>query len=186
MNEKPWEPWRLTIETYIGPHRLEAHPYATPTSFEMRTAKMTRGYPFVRLSENDPDYEIHTNRSRSFHIRHLPTNTWVGMDMQQVAHIDAQHRGKGLMAEVIFIMDQVSLPNRSRRGERHLTPESFAALRHAHALHVDRAIKAGLPVPEEVRAQYKDRPNGGIELVTPFGPYKTPKPEASEDAGPEM
>lgn len=172
MNTPVWTPWTLTIEDYVGPADVKPHTYPEYSPKEFSVSRPSRSYSAVHVPPRLPDYEIHTMADRSFHIRHIPTDTWVGSDLFDVVHIAPAHQGIGLMAEVYLALDARNMPQLPRHGPnqgiRQLTPASLKALCHAHALHVHDAFKRNETLPMDVIKQYTQRPGGGIQLKTPY------------------
>lgn len=163
-----WKPSRETVQEYVGLAEVSKKFYAAATCEEIDRARKIRGYTQKHLHPDRPEYEIHFNRSRLFHIKHLPTNTWVGCDLMSVAHILEEHRHKGLMAQTYVAMDGISRFEPLKNKVRSLTPDSLGALCHAHALHVSRALNAGEAVPSKVMEQYAHSSNGMYRLKTPY------------------
>lgn len=167
MTQDSRKSWEKTIEEYldgcsVGPtiERI-VHPD------KVRAYAEDSDYAHIKTSPLAPDYAFHINGYQDFKIVHTPTGEVSGTFVGMMAYVAPEHRGKGLTSLLYVMCDDLDI---SRTEVRTLTPASLGAFRKAHAMMVERAVKAGDPVPLRVLTQYRKAEGGGIELRNPYGP----------------
>lgn len=159
--------WEKTIEEYLDGCCVGGSVDRTLPSGDLRAYAERTDYTHTRTSPLAPDYEFHFNGHQSFKIVHTPTGEVTGTFAGAMAYVAPEHRGKNLTSLLYVMCDDLDI---SRKSVRMLTPASLGAFRKAHALMVERAMKAGEQVPLRVLSQYKRAEGGRITLRKPYGP----------------
>jgi GNAT superfamily N-acetyltransferase len=155
--------WMHTLKEILGdkePHPDTEIPVAPPRQFSLNTV--------VPITV-DPRYATAlAGGFRSFANQLLlewRDGAWhiIGEFIEDTMKIDPDARGKGL-AEELFLR---CIEHRNDFPVSNFTNKGQSAVRRAHRLAVTNAVRVGLPVPQEVLADYPDlqpaaQPEGNV------------------------
>lgn len=155
-------PWEQTIEEYLDGCSVGGSANRPFSADELRFYADQTDYTHRATSG---DYVFDFNHHQSFRITHAPTGEVAGAFAVMMAYVSPEHRGKGLTSRLYVMCADAGI---SRERVRMLTPASLGAFRKAHAMMVERAVKAGDPVPLRVLSQYKRAEGGGLTLRKPY------------------
>lgn len=165
MSEDTRAAWQMTVEEYIGPCSVGGPINMILPRAQLDASANNRTYANVVSCPEASGYSFHFNNLNSFKIVHEDTGQVAGIYAGMMVYVDPEHRGKGLMAAMYAVLEDAGI----RNDHRNLTPGSLSALRGAHRILVQRALKAGEKVPLAVLSQYRRCEDGSLALRNRYG-----------------
>lgn len=158
--------WEMTVEEYLDNATVVGKmPPGEISTASLSDLTANKRYQHVLISENNQEYEFHVNDYEDLRIVHAPTKETVGTWARSHIYMNPDHRGKNLVAEMYFLMEnKLGMV----KDKWNLSPMSFSVRRKAHAFHVRNAIREGRSVPDRVLSQYDVGKSGNLHLKAPY------------------
>lgn len=153
--------WQKTLQEYLGNASV-----ASQIASRFEDFPIHDGFNHNMVSPHLPGFEFRFSSSTWFQIIDQEKDNVVGY-FQGAARVAPEYQGRGLTPELYVLIDEVGAEDRTNWL---LTPSSFGARKAAHRRHVERALSAGLDVPDVVLAQYERGETGRLQLREDYTP----------------